>query len=177
MRTHHPVEEEATEPSPEEEIAVEEPELVPEVPEIGGGDASDDEFEEDVELPVIEDPPAPVVIPEATVAEYPALYDPKMINMAIDFDGDLESDDLEIPVTEGFVLMAPAELPNKMRQAGRLEFKALSSFDFDTTDVTPEVSGRSRSTSTWRLSARPTWRRALRWSRCAVWTSCDPPCP
>ena len=39
--------EEKTEPSPEEEIAVEEPELVPEVPE-WGGDASDDEFEEDV---------------------------------------------------------------------------------------------------------------------------------
>ena len=132
--------EEAAEPSPEEEIAVEEPELVP---EIGGGDASDDEFEEDVaELPVIEDiSPAPVVVPEATVAEYPVLYDPKMINMAIDFDGDLESDDLDIPVTEGFVPMAPADLPNKMRQAGRLEFKALSSFDFDTTDdVTPEVS-------------------------------------
>ena len=60
--------------------------------------------------------------------------------MAIDFDGDLESDDLDIPVTEGFVPMAPVDLPNKMRQAGRLEFKALSSFDFDTTDVTPEVS-------------------------------------
>ena len=134
--------EEAAEPRPEEEIAVEEPELVPDVPEIGGGDASDDEFEEDVaELPVIEDiSPAPVVVPEATVAEYPVLYDPKMINMAIDFDGDLESDDLDIPVTEGFAPMAPVELPNKMRQAGRLEFKALSSFDFDTTDVTPEVS-------------------------------------
>ena len=139
-----PVEEVAPEPSPEE-IAVEEPELVPDVPEIGGGDASDDEFEEDVaELPVIEDiSPAPVVVPEATVAEYPVLYDPKMINMAIDFDGDLESDDLDIPVTEGFAPMAPAELPNKMRQAGRLEFKALSSFDFDTTDVTPEVLSQS----------------------------------
>ena len=131
--------EEAAEPSPEEDITVEEPELVP---EIGGGDASDDEFEEDVaKLPVIEDiSPAPVVVPEATVAEYPVLYDPKMISMAIDFDGDLESDDLDIPVTEGFAPMAPVELPNKMRQAGRLEFKALSSFDFDTTDVTPEVS-------------------------------------
>ena len=137
-----PVEEEAAEPSPEEEIAVDETEFVPEVPEIGGGDASDDEFEEDVaELPVIEDiSPAPVVVPEATVAEYPVLYDPKMINMAIDFDGDLESDDLDIPVTEGFAPMAPVDLPNKMRQAGRLEFKALSSFDFDTTDVAPEVS-------------------------------------
>ena len=133
--------EEAAEPSPEEDITVED-EFVPDVPEIGGGDASDDEFEEDVaELPVIEDiSPAPVVIPEATVAEYPVLYDPKMINMAIDFDGDLESDDLDIPVTEGFAPMAPVELPNKMRQAGRLEFKALSSFDFDTTDVAPEVS-------------------------------------
>ena len=37
--------EEAAGASPEEEIAVEEPELVPDVP--GGGDASDDEFEED----------------------------------------------------------------------------------------------------------------------------------
>ena len=27
-----------------------------------------------------------------------------------------------------------------MRQAGRLEFNALSAFDFDTTDGTPEVS-------------------------------------
>ena len=108
-----PVEEDAAEPSPEEEIAVEEPELVPEVPEIGGGDASDDEFEEDVaELPVIEDiSPALVVVPEATVAEYPVLYDPKMINMAIDFDGDLESDDLDIPVTEGFAPMAPGGAP------------------------------------------------------------------
>ena len=103
-----PVEAAAAEPSPEEDITVED-EFVPDVPEIGGGDASDDEFEEDVaELPVIEDiSPAPVVIPEATVAEYPVLYDPKMINMAFDFDGDLESDDLDITVTEGFAPMAP----------------------------------------------------------------------